>query len=288
MGLISMILPSIGVSSLYLQHNRLPLIWTSMISALSLALYSDDKEQALTGGRRVKENWLLIVDLLGGWPGGFVGQWWCRHKVRKTSYQFCYWVVVLLHNLVWASVLWRMLHGAYINIVSQSQKRGWHRHQIQKILQYLHVKSQRIIYFLRRGQYTQLSVRIAVTSIKSSQKVVLFLATWLLDHGWYRAILTTATITKDGKHRDHTTISMFMSPWSFIESMLWYLVRCSRLTVEYFMFMPGTPGLTWICVDKISQMPWLVRLLSRFLGYSLPSQAVGTIQVGSSMMRSLI
>lgn len=112
-GLFSMILPATGHLLFYIQHSRLSLVWTAILSMSSLMLYSFDKKQALTGGWRLRESWLLIFDLLGGWPGGFVGQWWCRHKVRKTSYQLRFWTLVLVHNVFWGSRVWRQVYGLY-------------------------------------------------------------------------------------------------------------------------------------------------------------------------------
>jgi uncharacterized membrane protein YsdA (DUF1294 family) len=38
---------------------------------------------------------LHLLDLLGGWPGGFLAQRRLRHKCSKGSFQFVFWLIVL-------------------------------------------------------------------------------------------------------------------------------------------------------------------------------------------------
>jgi uncharacterized membrane protein YsdA (DUF1294 family) len=59
--------------------------------------YGWDKRSAATGSRRVPEQTLHILALLGGWPGALLGQRHFRHKTKKLSFLIVFWCVVALH-----------------------------------------------------------------------------------------------------------------------------------------------------------------------------------------------
>lgn len=67
------------------------------MSLLSLAMYALDKAAAVKGHRRVPENRLHLFELLCGWPGALIGQQLFRHKTRKRSFQFGFWLCVLVN-----------------------------------------------------------------------------------------------------------------------------------------------------------------------------------------------
>lgn len=68
------------------------------LGAISFVSYAFDKRQARCKGARLPEAWLLLGDMLGGWPGGFVAQQLLRHKNAKASYQFAFWIIVAVHQ----------------------------------------------------------------------------------------------------------------------------------------------------------------------------------------------
>lgn len=68
-----------------------------VMSVISFAAYGWDKRQAVNGARRVPEQTLHTLALLGGWPGALLGQKQFRHKTKKRSFQIEFWFVVLLH-----------------------------------------------------------------------------------------------------------------------------------------------------------------------------------------------
>ena len=69
-----------------------------VMSTLSCLLYLLDKTSAgKKGYRRTRENTLHTCDLLCGWPGGLLAQQLFRHKTRKDSFQFMFWVTVALN-----------------------------------------------------------------------------------------------------------------------------------------------------------------------------------------------
>ena len=70
------------------------------MSLLCFALYAIDKSAALAGRRRVPERRLLLLGLLGGWPGGLLAQQLLRHKTRKTSFLLPFWLTVLINVIV--------------------------------------------------------------------------------------------------------------------------------------------------------------------------------------------
>jgi uncharacterized membrane protein YsdA (DUF1294 family) len=66
------------------------------LSCLTYFVYALDKWKARNGEWRIPEAWLRLLDLLGGWPGGFLAQRHLRHKCSKTSFQIAFWLTVLL------------------------------------------------------------------------------------------------------------------------------------------------------------------------------------------------
>jgi len=75
-------------------------------SAVAWLLYGWDKGRAEAQGRRVPENTLHLLALLGGWPGALVAQAQFRHKTRKVSFRAVFWltVAVNLAALGWIAV----------------------------------------------------------------------------------------------------------------------------------------------------------------------------------------
>lgn len=68
-----------------------------VMSVVCFAAYGLDKRRAVNGSRRVPEQTLHILALLGGWPGGLLGQQQFRHKTKKLSFLIVFWCVVMLH-----------------------------------------------------------------------------------------------------------------------------------------------------------------------------------------------
>lgn len=71
-------------------------------SVTAFVLYRIDKTAALAGARRTPEDTLLVVGLLGGWPGALVAQRVLRHKSRKASFQALFWTTVAINCAVLA------------------------------------------------------------------------------------------------------------------------------------------------------------------------------------------
>ena len=71
-----------------------------VMSVLCFAAYGLDKRRAANGSRRIPEQTLHILALLGGWPGALLGQRQFRHKTKKLSFLIVFWCVVVLHVAV--------------------------------------------------------------------------------------------------------------------------------------------------------------------------------------------
>ncbi|MCF7532810.1 DUF1294 domain-containing protein [Pseudomonas petrae] len=102
-------LPVYGVVTYWTSGvSWLPAAIYGLMSVVAFALYGYDKKQARHSGQRTPERLLHAAELLGGWPGALLAQQVFRHKTRKFSYQWVFWLIVLLHELFWMD---RLLFG---------------------------------------------------------------------------------------------------------------------------------------------------------------------------------
>lgn len=65
------------------------------VSLVLFVMYWIDKRAAQRGGQRTAENTLHLFEFCCGWPGALMAQQVFRHKTRKGSYQFVFWLAVL-------------------------------------------------------------------------------------------------------------------------------------------------------------------------------------------------
>lgn len=72
------------------------------LSALSFLFYGWDKSAAAGGRSRIPEMTLHTIDLLGGWPGGLVGQQVFRHKTTKQPFKAVFGVTAGVNIVVCA------------------------------------------------------------------------------------------------------------------------------------------------------------------------------------------
>jgi uncharacterized membrane protein YsdA (DUF1294 family) len=77
-----------------------------LMSMVTLCVYACDKRASSRGRRRVPENTLHALALLGGWPGAIAAQQLLRHKRRKWNFAAITWLVVAIHVTAWVGV-WR-------------------------------------------------------------------------------------------------------------------------------------------------------------------------------------
>lgn len=71
-------------------------------SIVCFIVYAIDKSAARANRRRVPEKTLLLLGLIGGWPGAIVAQQTLRHKTQKASFRRPFWASVLVNLLVFA------------------------------------------------------------------------------------------------------------------------------------------------------------------------------------------
>lgn len=79
-------------------------------SLLAFLAYAMDKSAAVAGRWRISEASLLILGLVGGWPGAILAQQLLRHKSTKASFRSKFWASVIL-NVVGFLALGSMAHG---------------------------------------------------------------------------------------------------------------------------------------------------------------------------------
>ena len=68
-----------------------------VLSLITAAAYSRDKRAAVAGSWRVSERTLLVLGLIGGWPGGLLAQRALRHKIRKAGFMALFWTTVVVN-----------------------------------------------------------------------------------------------------------------------------------------------------------------------------------------------
>ena len=77
------------------------------LCAVGFLLHGWDKRRARTGGRRVPEASLHLVELLGGWPGALLGTRLFRHKTAKFSYRAAFWLCAAANLAAVGWWVWR-------------------------------------------------------------------------------------------------------------------------------------------------------------------------------------
>jgi uncharacterized membrane protein YsdA (DUF1294 family)/cold shock CspA family protein len=74
------------------------------LSILCFAVYAADKSAARSGGWRTREDTLLVMGLLGGWPGALLAQQLLRHKSAKASFRAAFWATVVINVLAFLAL----------------------------------------------------------------------------------------------------------------------------------------------------------------------------------------
>jgi uncharacterized membrane protein YsdA (DUF1294 family) len=68
-----------------------------LASLLSLVMYRVDKQRAGQGHQRIPERTLHLIDVVGGWPGGWYARRTYRHKTQKLSFRIVFGLTVVVH-----------------------------------------------------------------------------------------------------------------------------------------------------------------------------------------------
>lgn len=79
----------------------------TLMSLVTIVAYGWDKRAAVRGRWRTREHTLHMLELLGGFPGAFVGQRVFRHKTRKLRFLVITWLIAIAHVAVWGLMIYR-------------------------------------------------------------------------------------------------------------------------------------------------------------------------------------
>jgi uncharacterized membrane protein YsdA (DUF1294 family)/cold shock CspA family protein len=74
------------------------------VSALTFGSYAIDKSAARLKQRRVAETSLILLGMLGGWPGAILAQQLLRHKTAKLAFRAVFWASVLINVFVFVAL----------------------------------------------------------------------------------------------------------------------------------------------------------------------------------------
>lgn len=77
----------------------------TLLTPLTFAAFGWDKWKAKRESQRIPEKTLYLLSMLGGWPGGVMGQTIFRHKTIKPRFRAILALIVLLHVIpsgIWA------------------------------------------------------------------------------------------------------------------------------------------------------------------------------------------
>jgi uncharacterized membrane protein YsdA (DUF1294 family)/cold shock CspA family protein len=74
------------------------------LSMVCFIAYAADKSAARSGGWRTKEDTLLIIGLVGGWPGALLAQQLLRHKSAKASFRAAFWATVVINVVAFVAL----------------------------------------------------------------------------------------------------------------------------------------------------------------------------------------
>lgn len=83
--------------------NWVPLLYV-VTSGLCFLAYWHDKAAAQRQLWRTPESTLLMLGLVGGWPGAIVAQQWLRHKSSKASFRAAFWFTVNVNVLTFVGL----------------------------------------------------------------------------------------------------------------------------------------------------------------------------------------
>jgi uncharacterized membrane protein YsdA (DUF1294 family) len=96
----------VGVSVFIGQLPFVVLALYLVFSVISFLVYRQDKSAAQQNQWRTDEGTLILLGVLGGWPGAFVAQQFFHHKTKKRSFQIIFWLSVVVNCVGLVLLLW--------------------------------------------------------------------------------------------------------------------------------------------------------------------------------------
>lgn len=82
-------------------------IYLGVMSLIGFVIMGIDKRKAVTGQWRISENTLLLIAIIGGGIGSFLGMQTFRHKTKKIKFK----IVLPLTALIYAAVCLKLFQG---------------------------------------------------------------------------------------------------------------------------------------------------------------------------------
>ncbi len=68
-----------------------------VVSVITYLLYAADKRAASAHTWRIPERSLVLLGIIGGWPGAIFAQQRLRHKTHKRSFRIAFWLSVIIN-----------------------------------------------------------------------------------------------------------------------------------------------------------------------------------------------
>ena len=96
-------LAAVGVAEFIIHRSFLLVAVYGVASLVTYVVYAIDKNAARKGAWRIPEAQLHLLALIGGWPGAMAAQQIVRHKSKKPSFRFVFWITVILNS---AGTVW--------------------------------------------------------------------------------------------------------------------------------------------------------------------------------------
>ncbi|MFI4876250.1 MAG: DUF1294 domain-containing protein [Blastopirellula sp. JB062] len=90
-----------------------------VMSLAAFVTYGWDKSAAQRGKWRTAESTLLVMGLVGGWPGALAAQRYWRHKTSKRKFLIEFWGTVVLNVAAVAYLAWRGDAGFVASLVER-------------------------------------------------------------------------------------------------------------------------------------------------------------------------
>ena len=96
-------LAAVAVAEFIFYRSFLLVAVYGVASLVTYVVYALDKKAARKGAWRIPEVQLHLLALIGGWPGAMAAQQTLRHKSKKASFRFVFWITVFFNaaGTVW-------------------------------------------------------------------------------------------------------------------------------------------------------------------------------------------
>jgi uncharacterized membrane protein YsdA (DUF1294 family)/cold shock CspA family protein len=108
----------LAIVSISVLAGKIPVLILALYlvaSLLTFFVYAIDKSAAQKSAWRTNESTLHLLSLIGGWPGALIAQQKLRHKSKKQSFRFVFWITVLLNACVF---IWLLTPDGVITLQS--------------------------------------------------------------------------------------------------------------------------------------------------------------------------